>query len=70
MLVPTRLKKPTDVLYVSNYNGYVDENDIEEYFTQFGDIVLLSRKIQRPQNIEFVEIQFDDYDSVDVICCK
>ncbi|XP_065217026.1 ribonucleoprotein RB97D-like [Planococcus citri] len=66
--VPTHLKKPTTVLYVLNYNENVDEENIEEYFSQFGDITMVSRKVKRPEDIEFMELQFDDYDAVDNIC--
>ncbi|XP_065218150.1 ribonucleoprotein RB97D-like [Planococcus citri] len=61
------LKKPSTVLYVSNYK-YIDEDDIEEYFTQFGDIAFVSRKVKYPQDTKFMEIHFVDYDAVDVIC--
>ncbi|XP_065217027.1 ribonucleoprotein RB97D-like [Planococcus citri] len=65
---PNHLKKPTTVLYVSNYNDCVDEENIEEYFSQFGDITMVSRKVKRPEDIKFMELQFDDYDAVDNIC--
>ncbi|XP_065216284.1 RNA-binding protein Musashi homolog 1-like [Planococcus citri] len=68
--VPARLKKPSTVLYVANYDDRVDESIIEEYFTQFGDIIYVSRTKKRSQDnvTYFMEIHFDDYDAVDVIC--
>ncbi|XP_065216282.1 heterogeneous nuclear ribonucleoprotein A1, A2/B1 homolog [Planococcus citri] len=67
--VPTRLKKPSNVLYVANYDDRVDESNIEEYFTQYGDIIYVSRTKKRQQdNVRLMEVHFDDYDAVDVIC--
>ncbi|XP_065217024.1 uncharacterized protein LOC135843170 [Planococcus citri] len=66
--VPTHLKKPSTILYVYNYDQNTNEKHIEKYFSQFGCITLVSRKETRPDNIKFMELQFDDYDAVDKIC--
>ena len=59
-------------LYVSGVKDGLDESDLSEYFSQFGNVqhvdIIVDRETRQRRGFAFVT--FDDYDAVDKIVCK
>jgi len=59
-------------VYVSGLNVAIDEDDLREYFSRFGDIesseVIVDHTTQKSRGFAFVT--FSDYDPVDKVVCK
>ena len=59
-------------LYVSGVKDEIDENDLKEYFGQFGTIedveIIVDKESKKKRGFAFVT--FDDYDPVDKVVCE
>ena len=59
-------------LFIGGVKDGIEENDLQEYFQQFGNVVsvdlVMDRETGRRRGFGFVA--FDDCDSVDKIVCK